>query len=417
MEMELFADRDLRADLEDTFRAVAAHIGRISIEQILGTTDQEIIDGLIRDASASCPELKVDETEALPVEEYAQVVGQYGGGGQITHQVPRWRFVIPFTGDRRIFRSRASQSKSSLSRPAALDVREDELELFVDGPTQPDKVRRALDTEIEIVQQYLDWARMDCETHNARLRADVPGLVRQRRQQVEELRSTQAEIGLPIRHRGDPSQIPVPLTRKSVRLSREQPDTESAPSSSTPPPRWVLQDADYEEALRVLGYWRDSLERAPSIADGRGEEEIRDLLLAGLNSVFQGTAAGEVFNGAGKTDILVRQDGVNVFIGECKNWHGDSSMYEALDQIFKYAVWRDTRTAVLLFIHNSDVTAVIQKALEIIRHRENFVSDAAASAVSEYNFVMHAMGDPEQQIRMAFIPFALPPKSSRPGRS
>jgi hypothetical protein len=37
-----------------------------------------------------------------------------------------------------------------------------------------------------------------------------------------------------------------------------------------------------------------------------GEEEIRNLLLIGLNSHFEGQAAGEVFNNTGKTDILTR---------------------------------------------------------------------------------------------------------------
>lgn len=238
----------------------------------------------------------------------------------------------------------------------------------------------------------------------------MPGLVRQRREQVQAMLATQEQVGFPIRHRGDPNETPVPLTHKSVRLISQEPRADSTP-------RWVLQDSDFEEALRVLGYWRDSLERAPSIAERRGEEEIRDLLVAGLNSVFQGAAAGEVFNGDGKTDILIRQNRVNVFIGECKVWTGESSMVEALDQLFRYAVGRDTKTAVLLFIRNRRVSAVIGKALNVIRLRENFVSEAPETPAGQHNFVMHATEDPRQKIRMAFMPFPLRAKSARPGRS
>jgi hypothetical protein len=35
------------------------------------------------------------------------------------------------------------------------------------------------------------------------------------------------------------------------------------------------------------------------------EEQIRDLLLVNLNAQFEGKAGGEVFNGEGKTDILI----------------------------------------------------------------------------------------------------------------
>ena len=37
-----------------------------------------------------------------------------------------------------------------------------------------------------------------------------------------------------------------------------------------------------------------------------------------LNAQFEGKAAGEVFNGQGKTDILIREGGRNAFIAECK---------------------------------------------------------------------------------------------------
>jgi hypothetical protein len=290
---ELFASRDLQTELDETFRAVVIHIVQIRADEILGTPDQVIIEGLVGEASADCPQLDIDQVDQLPVVEFPQDVGQYGDGSLITQLVPRWRFVVPFTGDSRILRYRPSQY--SASRPVALAVREDELQLFVDDRMEADQIRRGLDAQIQNIQQHLDWARADCDRHNAQLRADVPGLVRQRREQVQAMLDTQAQVGFPIRHRGDPNKTPVPLTHKSVRLRRQE-----LGAASTPMPRWVLQDSDYEEALRVLEYWRDSLERAPSIAEGRGEEEVRDLLLAGLNSVFQGAAAGEVFNGDGK---------------------------------------------------------------------------------------------------------------------
>jgi hypothetical protein len=42
------------------------------------------------------------------------------------------------------------------------------------------------------------------------------------------------------------------------------------------------------------------------------------------------------------------------------------------------------------------------------------VADAPATAGSEYNFVMHATGDEDRKIQLAFIPVALRPKSNRP---
>src|ERR1700738_805507 len=35
----------------------------------------------------------------------------------------------------------------------------------------------------------------------------------------------------------------------------------------------------------------------------------------------------------GKTDILIRKDGKNVFIAECKFWKGEKAFLETIDQI------------------------------------------------------------------------------------
>jgi hypothetical protein len=50
----------------------------------------------------------------------------------------------------------------------------------------------------------------------------------------------------------------------------------------------------------------------------------------------------EAFNIEGKTDILVRHEGSNLFIGECKVWSGAKGFGETVDQLFRYTGWRDS---------------------------------------------------------------------------
>ncbi|WP_214324865.1 hypothetical protein [Nonomuraea sediminis] len=107
---------------------------------------------------------------------------------------------------------------------------------------------------------------------------------------------------------------------------------------------------------------RNALGRNPSGAAAMDEESIRNLLLVSLNAQFKGTAAGELFNGAGKTDILIRERDRNVFIGERKVWDGAQTVTHAIDQLLGYLVWRDTKAALLMFIRTKDVTATIQSA-------------------------------------------------------
>lgn len=64
---------------------------------------------------------------------------------------------------------------------------------------------------------------------------------------------------------------------------------------------------------------------------------------------MQGKATGETFNRAGKTDILLREGDRNVFIAECKFWKGPKAFGEAIDQRLGYTMWRDSKTAILVF--------------------------------------------------------------------
>ena len=47
-------------------------------------------------------------------------------------------------------------------------------------------------------------------------------------------------------------------------------------------------------------------------------------------------ATGETFNAEGKTDILIRTDGRNVFIAKCKFWKGQKALHVAIDQMLGY---------------------------------------------------------------------------------
>lgn len=110
----------------------------------------------------------------------------------------------------------------------------------------------------------------------------------------------------------------------------------------------MLDKAIYQDILDVVENWARSLERTctPPIR-ALGEETLRDLLLGTLNGYWQGAAGGALFNGEGKTDILIRENGRNVFIAECKVWGGAKKATSALDQLLSYLVWRDTKLSAL----------------------------------------------------------------------
>ena len=153
---------------------------------------------------------------------------------------------------------------------------------------------------------------------------------------------------------------------------------------------------------------RNALERTPSMTANLDEEKIRDLLLVLLNAQFEGAAAGEVFNAAGKTDILIRAGDRNVFIAECKIWKGPKTIRDALGQLLSYLTWRDTKAALLLFIRTGEPTTIITKSITEIEGHTNYKRTRGTAEDGErYDFILHANGDPNREIRLAFLPFAL----------
>jgi hypothetical protein len=143
------------------------------------------------------------------------------------------------------------------------------------------------------------------------------------------------------------------------------------------------------------------------------EEETRDLLLVTLNAQFEGKAGGEVFNCTGKTDILIREGDRNVFIGECKIFDPKNRqsveriVTDALSELLGYLVWRDTKAALLLFIRGTDVSAVTDKALGAIRNRPNYKRPGKIGSEERHDFVIHADGDANREIHLAFLPFLI----------
>ena len=85
------------------------------------------------------------------------------------------------------------------------------------------------------------------------------------------------------------------------------------------------------------------MERSPKAFRDMKEEDLRQHFLVQLNGQYEGQASGETFNFEGKTDILIRHEGKNIFIAECKFWRGPSTVADTLDQLLSYLSWRDTK--------------------------------------------------------------------------
>lgn len=143
---------------------------------------------------------------------------------------------------------------------------------------------------------------------------------------------------------------------------------------SDPKPNRQAQPIQAEEVVTALRGIVRQLERTPSPVETGGEEDIRDVLLAGLNGSFPGQASSETFNRRGKTDILVRDGDRNVYLAECKVYSGPDGIGSAIAQLLSYTSWLDRSLGLIVFVRHTTMSTATKSARASIEKHEATLS-------------------------------------------
>lgn len=141
------------------------------------------------------------------------------------------------------------------------------------------------------------------------------------------------------------------------------------------------------------------METTPNSYARMDEEDLRNVLLVALNSVYHGQANGEAFRNQGKTDICIKAENSAAYIAECKVWKGEKKIVEALKQLDSYATWRDCKTSLIYFVTKKDFIAIVDKmrtALESIPE----VRSVIAKDKNEFACSLMSWRTPGQQLRV-----------------
>ena len=211
---------------------------------------------------------------------------------------------------------------------------------------------------VNSIKEYLRSLSESATQFNSQLENLVTSQLKARKDRLLADAGMTAAIGLPMKKRdGAPTTYAVPV-------ARHVPKIEQIKVTGAFKPEPALSDEDYQEILRIVKNMVHVMELSPHAFFAMGEEDLRSHFLVQLNGAYQGQATGETFNFQGKTDILIRVDGKNVFIAECKFWKGEKAFLATIDQLLSYLSWRDTKTAVILFNRNAGFTAVLTKIAE-----------------------------------------------------
>jgi hypothetical protein len=189
----------------------------------------------------------------------------------------------------------------------------------------------------------------------------------------------------------------IPVLRKIVPITSQYLEQAEA---------YYIQDSKYVEIMAFIRHFCITLERTPASYSTLGEEQLRDLILAMLNSHYVGRATGEAFRNNGKTDICVEQDNRAAFVAECKMWSGKQAMLDAIDQLDGYLTWRDCKTALILFVRNKTFFSVLETISETIKVHSSYKS-CQAKAKNEFECTFTSKANAGQFITVRIIAFNL----------
>ena len=202
-------------------------------------------------------------------------------------------------------------------------------------------IRSHFESEVGAFKLASDRVNADAEGFNASLRSLVECAVDQRIGQLNKLATIKQGLNLPLnRVEGAPMALPIPLKKKRLIFS--------VPKPSTDGPARSIGDDDYAHVTEVIDGLCAIMEAAPGSYCAFDEEQLRCHLLGVLNTHYE-NATGETFRNHGKTDIYIPFEDHAAYIAECKCWHGRKKFLQAIEQLFSYTTWRDTKVSVIVF--------------------------------------------------------------------
>lgn len=243
----------------------------------------------------------------------------------------------------------------------SLEFRTNELQ---DVPNSHEFVSIKFNEKMRPYYETINRINEEVKKYNDRLSIVIREWLDKRLQKANEYLQMRERLELPLElSRDAPNTKPILMKKIKKKVS--------FPNQKKEETEYEISDADYENIKNVVGLACIAMEKTARTFAKLPEEDLRDIILANLNTHYQGTASGETFNKTGKTDIYIPFANKAAYIAECKVWHGNKKFLEAIDQLCGYTTWRDTKTSLIVFNKdNKNFEEVINKIDQALKQME-----------------------------------------------
>ena len=259
-----------------------------------------------------------------------------------------------------------TSSTHSLSGEPQVSIGHDALQVSIDikgygFKYDDDQVAKEVNGAVERVKQWIGWKNTDIIKENVALKAHITNFITQRKAKLSEdsqrISSLVQKINIPLTQKQNPAATRIKLDPKPL-VKKVKPN----PSL---PEEYVLDRSKVLDVISIIDNQGRQFEKTPKTYKDFGEEDLRNVILVGLNMLFEGKATGETFSHKGKTDIYLNIDKGNILIGECKIWGGQALYNKTIDQLLGYLTWRHNFGVMIIFVKQKNFSKVLLRFCKI----------------------------------------------------
>uniref|UniRef100_B0T920 Uncharacterized protein n=1 Tax=Caulobacter sp. (strain K31) TaxID=366602 RepID=B0T920_CAUSK len=401
----LFYGKSGMAAFQGQVSVAGEAVDKLAEDRLLNTDVEALVDYFVQLHHVEVPVILADQ---ITVSEHERDIQVYSHWKETVITVPgtAFDFEIPFTGEADVFKL---QPNTYDTAPPQGEVRGQTIHFSIAGrDLKQDEIRQTFEQTRAAIERYLGWHRELWAGLDAQVAMAVRARIEQRRARLltqKSLAAGLADLGVKLKEKsGDPKTYAAPAVKKKIAPTLP-------PMRPSGPPDPTLDKGQFQDILRLISGAGRSIEQSSSRTRDLGEEALRDMLLVPLNAHF-GQATGEAFNYSGKTDILIRHQGGNLFVAECKIWNGDKHYLAAIDQLLGYLTWRDTKAALIVFNRQVGFSAVVAKVSALVRAHASYVSGPVTLDETSAQFTLALPQDRDRHVTLAVLAFDLGPPAA-----
>lgn len=408
--MKLYYEETTQNLFNSKRQQIKDKINSESEDYILNVGESQYIKHLQSQFFLDCPEIHVDQ---VTIDSYeGEIQGhQFPMEFMITNKNNFFKktiivYHIPYSGSISLLRYRPNRFNTSIGTDIQTDHHTNTIKLeFINFYNDPQRIKLAYEEQLRYIFGCYDSLKAEIEEFNNNLESFITATFNERKQHFLAKSNFLNSLGVPIKKSSNISttfSVPKPVLRKKINIKPQVTEKGYKPEPT-------LSNDDYFEILKIINDIGKNFERLPATYSNKGEEALRDHILMILDPNFElGSAGGETFNKSGKTDILLRYDSSVVFVGECKFWSGEKKFLETIDQLLGYLTWRDSKTSVIIFVQNKDMTSVIESVSKASKKHYCFIKELTKSDDSWFNYIFSLPNDKNKEIKLAVQIFHIP---------